>query len=118
MTTSASGSEPSRRWPACGAGNLPGLPRYIQALAAGAAPPRELEPIDGATSARERLLLGLRLDEPVVLADVAGAVDRDALNRLVELELVEMTTNGRGEELRLTRRGRFLGGGVTAELMA
>ena len=98
--------------------NLPGLPRYIQALAAGAAPPRELEPIDAATSARERLLLGLRLDEPVVLADVTDAVDRDALTRLVELELVEVTTNGRGEELRLTRRGRFLGGGVTAELMA
>jgi putative oxygen-independent coproporphyrinogen III oxidase len=97
--------------------NLPSLPRYIQALATGAAPPRELEPIDAATSARERLLLGLRLDEPVVLADVADAVDRDALTRLVELELVEVTTNGRGEELRLTRRGRFLGGGVTAELM-
>ena len=98
--------------------NLPGLPRYIQALAAGTAPPRELEPIDAATSARERLLLGLRLDEPVVVADVADALDRDALTRLVELDLVEVTTNGRGEELRLTRRGRFLGGGVTAELMA
>jgi putative oxygen-independent coproporphyrinogen III oxidase len=98
--------------------NLAGLPRYIQALAADTAPPRELEPIDAATSARERLLLGLRLDEPVVLADVADAVDRDALTRLVELELVQVTTNGRGEELRLTRRGRFLGGGVTAELMA
>ena len=97
--------------------NLPGLPRYVQALAAGAAPPRELEPIDAATSARERLLLGLRLDEPVVVADVADALDRDALTRLVELDLVEVTTNGRGEELRLTRRGRFLGGGVTAELM-
>ena len=97
--------------------NLPGLPRYIQALAAGTAPPRELEPIDAATSARERLLLGLRLDEPVVVADVADALDRDALTRLVELDLVEVTTNGRGEELRLTRRGRFLGGGVTAELM-
>ena len=97
--------------------NLPGLPRYVRALAAGAAPPRELEPIDTATSARERLLLGLRLDEPVVVAEVADALDRDALTRLVELDLVEVTTNGRGEELRLTRRGRFLGGGVTAELM-
>jgi oxygen-independent coproporphyrinogen-3 oxidase len=98
--------------------NLPGLPRYVQALAADAAPPRELEQIDAATSARERLLLGLRLDEPVLLEDVAEALDRDALARLGELDLVEVTTNGRGEELRLTRRGRFLGGGVTAELMA
>jgi oxygen-independent coproporphyrinogen-3 oxidase len=97
--------------------NLPGLPQYVQALATGATPPRELEPIDAATSARERLLLGLRLDEPVVVADVEHALDRGALTRLVELELVEVATNGRGEELRLTRRGRFLGGGVTAELM-
>ena len=37
---------------------------------------------------------------------------------LAELDLVELSANGRGEELRLTRRGRFLGGGVTAELLA
>jgi len=29
-----------------------------------------------------------------------------------------VTANGRGDEIRLTRRGRFLGGGVTAELLA
>jgi hypothetical protein len=29
---------------------------------------------------------------------------------------VEVAANGHGEELRLTRRGRFLGGGVTVEL--
>ena len=46
------------------------------------------------------------------------AVDRNAVSRLSDLGLVEVTANGRGEELRLTRRGRFLGGGVTAELMA
>ncbi len=63
------------------------------------------------------LLLGLRLDEPVVLADVIDAVDRDALKRLAGLDLVELSANGRGEELRLTRRGRFLGGGVTADLL-
>ena len=63
-------------------------------------------------------MLGLRLDEPVVLADVEGAIDREAMRRLSGLGLVEITANGRGEELRLTRRGRFLGGGVTAELMA
>ena len=98
--------------------NLPSLPRYVAALAGGAEPPREVEPIDAETAARERLLLGLRLDEPVVLADVAGAVDRKQLDRMSDLGLVELTANGRGEELRLTRRGRFLGGGVTAELMA
>jgi hypothetical protein len=50
--------------------------------------------------------------------DVADALDRQALDRLTHLGLVERAENGRGEELRLTRRGRFLGGGVTAELMA
>jgi oxygen-independent coproporphyrinogen-3 oxidase len=98
--------------------NLPSLARYVSALAAGEQPPREVEPIDHPTHVRELLLLGLRLDEPVVVADVVDALDRDALARLVELGLVETSANGRGEELRLTRRGRFLGGGVTAELMA
>jgi len=98
--------------------NLPSLPRYVAALSGGEGPPNEEETIDAETAARERLLLGLRLDEPVVLADVAGAVDRDRLGRLADLGLLELTLNGRGDELRLTRRGRFLGGGVTAELMA
>ena len=98
--------------------NAPSLLRYVEALASGVRPARELEPIDAETHARELLLLGLRLDEPVVLADVTTALDRDALERLVELGLVERSANGRGEELRLTRRGRFLGGGVTAELLA
>ena len=98
--------------------NLPSLPRYVAALAAGEPPPRELEPIDDETHLRELLLLGLRLDEPLALADVRDVLDRDALARLLDLGLVEQTANGHGEELRLTRRGRFLGGGVTAELLA
>jgi hypothetical protein len=52
------------------------------------------------------------------VTDVSEALDRDALARLVALDLVELSRNGRGDELRLTRRGRFLGGGVTAELLA
>jgi putative oxygen-independent coproporphyrinogen III oxidase len=98
--------------------NLPSLPRYVRAKAAGEEAPCELERIDPETRAREVLLLGLRLDEPVVLADVSDAVDHAALARLAEGSLVELTANGRGPELRLTRRGRFLGGAVTAELLA
>jgi putative oxygen-independent coproporphyrinogen III oxidase len=98
--------------------NLPSLPRYVAALARGEEPARELEQIDEETRRREQLLLALRLDEPVVLADVTDALDDGALARLSDLGLVEVTLNGRGEELRLTRRGRFVGGGVTAELMA
>jgi oxygen-independent coproporphyrinogen-3 oxidase len=98
--------------------NLPSLPRYEAALASGAAPPREVEAIDDETHRRELVLLGLRLDEPVALADVGDAVDLEALARLEELGLAERSVNGRGEEVRLTPRGRFLGGGVTAELLA
>jgi hypothetical protein len=63
-------------------------------------------------------MLGLRLDEPLVLSDVTDAVDEEELERLVALGLVELTANGRGPELRLTDRGRYLGGAVTAQLMA
>ena len=97
--------------------NTRGLARYVTALAIGERPPSEIELIDGETHNRERLLLGLRLDEPLVLADVGGAVDRVALNRLVAGGLVLLSSNGRGDEIQLTRRGRFLGGGVTADLM-
>ncbi len=97
--------------------NAPGLARYVTALAARERPAREFEPIDAATSERERLLLGLRLDEPLLVAALDRAIDRAALARLADGGLVEIASNGRGEELRLTRRGRFLGGGVTAELL-
>ena len=97
--------------------NAPSLAGYLDALAGGRRPERELEPLDDATRAEERLFLGLRLDEPLPLAEVAHVVDREALDRLVAGGLAEVTVNGRCEELRLTRRGRFLGGGVTAELL-
>jgi oxygen-independent coproporphyrinogen III oxidase len=93
--------------------NAPALPRYLAALAAGERPPRELEPLADATRVQERLMLGLRLDEEVPFADVEAAVDLEALTWLEGLELVER----RGAGLALTRRGRFLGGGVTVELL-
>jgi oxygen-independent coproporphyrinogen-3 oxidase len=99
--------------------NLPSLGRYLGALAAGASPPRELEVLDAGTRSRERLLLGLRLDEPLALHSVADAVDRDAAERLAAGGLVKLTVDGRaGATVALTRRGRFLGGGVTVELLA
>jgi oxygen-independent coproporphyrinogen III oxidase len=98
----------SRRWR-----NAPRLGAYIAAVACGQGPAREVEILDAATKVRERLMLGLRLDEPVALADVEGAVDQDALARAEHLGLAERPPNG----LTLTRRGRFVGGAVTAELM-
>jgi putative oxygen-independent coproporphyrinogen III oxidase len=94
--------------------NLPALPRYVSALAVGQAPPRELEPLAASTQTQERLILGLRLDDPLPFAEVEAALDLAALGRLEGLGLVEKQSDG----LVLTRRGRFLGGGVTAELLA
>jgi putative oxygen-independent coproporphyrinogen III oxidase len=96
--------------------NAPSLPRYVAALGRGERPLREREPLDPDLQARERVLLGLRLDQPLALAGLDAAVDPRALERLERLGLAE--TSARGAELALTRRGRFLGGGVTAELLA
>jgi oxygen-independent coproporphyrinogen-3 oxidase len=94
--------------------NVPKLGSYLEALTDGQRPPREVEELDELTRRRERLMLGLRLDEAVPLGEVAAALDVRALDRLEGLGLVER----RGGGLSLTRRGRFLGGGVTAELFA
>ncbi len=97
--------------------NLPGLGAYLAALSSGRFPRREVETLDEQTQACERLMLGLRLDEPLRVVDVEGSFDPAALERLSASGLVELTSNGVGDELRLTRRGRFLGGAVTAELV-
>jgi oxygen-independent coproporphyrinogen III oxidase len=94
--------------------NTPGVHRYLHALASGRPPPREEEPLDVTTLRRERLMLGLRLDEPVPLAEVAAVLDPDGLHRMESLGLAER----RGPGLVLTARGRFVGGGVTAALIA
>ncbi len=94
--------------------NRPSLGGYVAALTAATAPPRELEPLPEQVRSRERLMLGLRLDEPVAFAGLADAVDADGLARMERLGLAER----RGDGIVLTRRGRFLGGGVTAELVA
>jgi len=94
--------------------NAPKLAAYVAALARGDTPPREVEELDEETKRRERLMLGLRLDRPLPLASVGGAVEPAALARVERLGLAERRDDG----LVLTERGRFLGGAVTAELMA
>ena len=60
-------------------------------------------------------MLGLRLDEPLLVDDGLGDVlDRDALGRLTRRGLVERPEL----PLRLTPRGRLRAGAVTAELLA
>jgi len=97
----------------------PRLPVYLAALRRGEQPPRKLEPLEPEVRARERVLLGLRLDEPLELAGLGAALDLGGLQRMERLGLAERRRGAAGEtELTLTRRGRFLGGGVTVELLA
>jgi putative oxygen-independent coproporphyrinogen III oxidase len=93
--------------------NTPRLGRYLEALADGRAPERELEELEGDVKARERVMLGLRLDEPLPLAGLRDALDPAGLARVEGLGLAERT----GGTLTLTERGRYLGGAVTAELL-
>ncbi|MBA2298581.1 MAG: radical SAM family heme chaperone HemW [Actinobacteria bacterium] len=96
--------------------NVPSVRRYVATLAHGKRPSRELEPLDADVQARERVLLGLRLDQPLATAGLGGALDPVAVERLERLGLARSLDGG--ALLELTPRGRFLGGGVTAELLA
>ena len=96
--------------------NAPSVARYVAALARGERPSRELESLGEDVQARERVLLGLRLDEPLATAGLGGALDAEAVERLERLGLARSLDDG--ARLELTARGRFLGGGVTAELLA
>jgi oxygen-independent coproporphyrinogen-3 oxidase len=98
-----------RRWR-----NTPRLGVYLAELAALRRPPRELEPLPLDVRQRERVMLGLRLDEPLRVDGLADVLDAGALDRLERLGLVARG----GQTLSLTRRGRMLGGGVTADLLA
>jgi oxygen-independent coproporphyrinogen III oxidase len=98
--------------------NAPRLGPYLDALGNGHRPPREVESIDGGTRRRERVILGLRLDEPLPVAELEDALDRLALARLEQLGLAARVGANGHETLTLTERGRFLGGGVTAQLLA
>jgi oxygen-independent coproporphyrinogen-3 oxidase len=97
--------------------NAPSLASYLSSLARGLRPQRELEALDEETRTRERMLLGLRLDEPLALDAVRSVVDERAARRLRAGGLVELGETASGGTLALTRRGRFLGGGVAAELI-
>ena len=102
-----------RRWR-----TTPRLGAYLAALAAGERPPREVEELSAPVRRSERVLLGLRLDEPLALEPgLERAVDWSAVERLERLGLVESGRSTDGT-LALTTHGRFLGGGVTAELLA
>jgi len=88
--------------------NTPKLARYLVGDY-----DREVEQLDDDTRARERVLLGLRLDDPLPVAGLERALDPTGLARVEQLGLVRHDRR----TLTLTTRGRFLGGAVTAELL-
>ena len=99
-----------RRWR-----NTPRLAPYVATLAAGRRPERDVEPLPLEVRRRERVMLGLRLDQPLHVGNgLREVLDGAALERLHRLGLVERS----GATLTLTPRGRMLGGGVTADLLA
>jgi oxygen-independent coproporphyrinogen-3 oxidase len=99
----------NRRWR-----NAPSLAGYVAALTDGRRPAREPEELSEGTRAGERVMLALRLDEPLPLAGIEHALDLAGLQRVERLGLVRCASG----ELALTDRGRFLGDAVTAALLA
>jgi oxygen-independent coproporphyrinogen-3 oxidase len=98
-----------RRWR-----NAPSLARYLAALEQGERPARDVEELSADVRATEQVMLGLRLDEPLSLDGVRAAIDEKELDLLAASGLA---VRGAGSVV-LTPRGRFLGGGVTARLLA
>jgi oxygen-independent coproporphyrinogen-3 oxidase len=105
----------SRRWR-----NTPRLGAYLAALARRQTPTREIEPLPARVKRQEQVMLGLRLDDGLPLASARPSLDEAALSRLVRAGLAERRrpAGDEGERLALTARGRRLGEGVTAELLA
>jgi oxygen-independent coproporphyrinogen-3 oxidase len=103
----------NRRWR-----NTPRVAAYVAALRRRERPDRELEPLSESVRREERVMLGLRLDQPLALAPVAAAVDVAALERMQRLGLASVAGRAHEATVSLTRRGRLLGGGVTAEILA
>ncbi|HEY2544194.1 MAG TPA: radical SAM family heme chaperone HemW [Gaiellaceae bacterium] len=89
--------------------NTPKLARYL-----GGDSDREIEIVDEDTRARERVMLGLRLDDPLPLAGLEHALDPAGLARVEHLGLARHNE----DTLTLTERGRYLGGAVTAALLS
>ena len=98
--------------------NTPSLSLYLRALGRGEPSPREVEPLPVSARALERLMLGLRLDEPLPLAGLDAVLDPGAIVRVERLGLARRSRVAGVDALALTSRGRLVADAVTAELLA
>ncbi|MEO9175740.1 MAG: radical SAM family heme chaperone HemW [Gaiellales bacterium] len=94
--------------------NGPRLAPYLEALARREAPLRVEEVLTPDERLHERILLGLRLDEPLALEPVRAGLDLPELEHLAGLGLVELG----GGTLALTRRGRMVANDVVSRLIS
>jgi oxygen-independent coproporphyrinogen III oxidase len=94
--------------------NRPSLAGYVDALERGAEPPRAIEQLSPEERARERVMLGLRLDVPLAVAGMERAIDPVGLERMASLGLIEAA----GDTLALTYRGRLLANDVVSSVIA
>jgi oxygen-independent coproporphyrinogen-3 oxidase len=93
--------------------NRPRLRPYLDACAAGRPAPAEVEHLTASERGLERLMLGLRLDEPLHLNGLAALVDDAACARLAAAGLVRRDAG----TMALTERGRFLANDVVASVL-
>jgi len=93
--------------------NRPRLRPYLDACAAGRPAPADVEELTAPERGLERLMLGLRLDQPLHLNGLAALVDDAACDRLAAAGLVLRD----GETMTLTDRGRFLANDVLASVL-
>jgi oxygen-independent coproporphyrinogen-3 oxidase len=93
--------------------NGPRLAPYLEALARGDTPIRVQENLSPDERLHERIMLALRLDEPMAVDPVRGGLDLPEIERLAGLGLVLAD----GGTLTLTRRGRMLANDVISRLI-
>ena len=94
--------------------NGPRLAPYLEAIAAGVAPIRVQEALTPDERLHERIMLALRLDEPMAIAPVRDGLDLPEVERLAALGLV---SEG-GGTLTLSRRGRMVANDVISRLIS
>jgi oxygen-independent coproporphyrinogen III oxidase len=91
----------------------PSLRQYLESVEAGGPAPVEEEQLSAEERARERVMLGLRLDRPLVVNGLADQLDPEQVDRL---ERAGLLSKGDGT-LVLSERGRYVANSVIATIL-